>query len=389
MENIIYMDNGATTPMIREVVDIMKYYQEVKFANASSIYNFAMENKIAIDNSRREVAQALMANPSEIFFTSGGTESDNWAIKGAAIKNITKGKHIITSKIEHHAVLNSCEFLEKLGFEVTYISVDSEGYIDIHELEESIRKDTVLVSVMMANNEVGTIEKIEQIGDLCKKRGILFHTDAVQAFGKIHIDVNKIKVDLLSISAHKFNGPKGVGALYIRKGVSIENLIHGGAQERDKRGGTYNTPAIAAMGVATKSAMENMKNHDDKIEKLQSLMIDELLKIEGSFINGPSLHERLIGNINLGFKGIQNETLLMILDDKNICVSAGSACQAGAVEPSHVLIAMGLSEEEARSSIRISLSYLNTEEEVYEVVKVLNEAVERIRKNVEEVKINE
>lgn len=380
MENIIYMDNGATTPVIKEVVDFMRYYEEAKFANASSIYNFAMENKIAIDNSRREVAQTLMANPSEIFFTSGGTESDNWALKGVAIKNMAKGKHIITSKIEHHAVLNSCKFLEKFGFQVTYLSVDREGYIDLQELKESIKKETTLVSIMMANNEVGTIENIEKIGELCKENGILFHTDAVQAFGKIPIDVTKMNVDLLSISAHKFNGPKGIGALYIRKGVNIENLIHGGSQERDRRGGTYNTPAIVAMGLATKLVRENMIIHEEKILKLQSLMIDELLKIEGSFINGPS-SRRLIGNINIGFRGILNETLLMILDDKNICISAGSACQAGAVEPSHVLLAMGLSEDEARNSIRISLSYLNSEEEVYEVVKVIKEAVSRIRKS--------
>lgn len=381
MNNIIYMDNSATTPMIKEVRDIMAYYEEIKYANASSAYNFALENKIAIDNSRREIAKALKASPNEIFFTSGGTESDNWAIKGAAIKNMARGKHIITSQIEHHAVLNSCKFLEKLGFEITYISVDNEGFIDLNELKKSIRKDTILISIMMANNEVGTVEEINMVGDLCRNSGIIFHTDAVQAFGKIPIDVNEMKIDLLSISAHKFNGPKGIGALYIRKGILIENLIHGGSQERDRRGGTYNTPAIAAMGMAAKVSMEQMKSHEEIVLKLQEILIKELLKIEGSYINGPSINKRLIGNVNIGFRGVLNETLLMILDDNNICVSAGSACQAGALEPSHVLSAMGLSESEARNSIRISLSYLNTEKEIYEIVRVIKEAVNKIRRN--------
>ena len=375
---IIYMDNSATTSINEEALKLMDVYERKNFANASSTYNFAMEPKMAIDKSRKIIAEALGARREEIFFTSGGTESDNWAIKGAAFSLMGKGKHIITSCIEHHAVLHSCAFLEKLGFEVTYLKVDKEGFVDLNMLKKSIRKDTILVSIMMANNECGTIENILEIGKICREHGVVFHTDAVQAITHMEIDVNKLNVDMLSISAHKFGGPKGIGALYIKKGINIENLMHGGAQERNRRPGTYNTAAIAAMGLALKLSMENMNDHIKYTKNLRDMMIKSLLEIEGSFLNGP-IDNRLPGNINIGFDKINSETLLMILDEKNICASAGSACSAGAIEPSHVLMALGLSKGQAKSSIRLSLSSKNTEEEVKFVINVIKTAVSSMR----------
>ena len=379
MKKYIYMDNAATTPVKKEVLEEMLPYFSEHYGNASSVYSLGSESKMAIEKSREQVAAALGADKSEIFFTAGGSESDNWAIKGVAYKHREKGNHIITTKIEHHAVLHTCEYLEKQGFEVTYLDVDSDGLIDLDDLKNAIKDTTILISIMFANNEIGTIQPIKEIGQIAKERGILFHTDAVQAMGSIEIDVNDLNVDLLAISAHKFFGPKGVGALYIRKGVRLDNLISGGGQERSKRAGTENLASIVGMGKAIELAYENFQEHSKNLTELRDYAIN---KIENTFdyvkLNGHRT-KRLAGNINFSFEFIEGESLLLMLDMNGIAASSGSACTSGALDPSHVLLAIGLSHEIAHGSLRLSLSDFNTKEEIDYVVEKLVGIVDRLR----------
>lgn len=377
----IYMDYAATTYIKPEVIEEMKLYMDEYFGNASSVYHISRKTKMAIDVSRQRIASAINSNVDEIYFTSGGSESDNWALKGIASAHKVKGKHIITTSIEHHAVINTCKYLEKLGFDVTYLPVNKYGKIELEDLRKAVRNDTIIVSVMFANNEIGTIQPIKQIGEFCRQRKIIFHTDAVQAVGNIQIDVKDMNIDLLSMSSHKFYGPKGVGALYIRKGIRIDNLIHGGSQERGRRAGTYNTPGIVGIGKALDIAVQNLEVQKDRLTKLRDMFIQKLLKIQGTSINGALGEDRLPGNINVSFKGVDAETLLMMLDAGGICVSAGSACSAGALEPSHVLIAIGLTPKLARSSIRFTIGSGTTEEEINYVVEVVKECIGKLREN--------
>ncbi|WP_123053979.1 cysteine desulfurase NifS [Clostridium sp. JN-1] len=381
MSKEIYMDYAATTYIKPEVIEEMKLYIDEYFGNASSVYHISRKTKMAIDASRQRIASAINSNVDEIYFTSGGSESDNWALKGIASAHKVKGKHIITTSIEHHAVINTCKYLEKLGFDVTYLPVNKYGKIELKDLRKAVRNDTIIVSVMFANNEIGTIQPIKQIGDFCRQRKIIFHTDAVQAVGNIQIDVKDMNIDLLSMSSHKFYGPKGVGALYIRKGIRIDNLIHGGSQERGRRAGTYNTPGIVGIGKALDIAVQNLEVQKDRLTKLRDMFIQKLLKIQGTSINGALGEDRLPGNINVSFKGVDAETLLMMLDARGICVSAGSACSAGALEPSHVLIAIGLTPKLARSSIRFTIGSGTAEEEINYVVEVVKECIEKLKDN--------
>lgn len=375
------MDYAATTYMKPEVIKDMKTYMDEYFGNASSIYHISRKTRMAIDISRKRVADAINSNIDEIYFTSGGSESDNWALKGIAFANKDKGKHIITTAIEHHAVINTCKYLEKLGFEITYLPVNKYGMVDLHNLKKAVRKDTILVSVMFANNEIGTIEPVKKIGDFCRHNKIIFHTDAVQAVGNIPIDVKTMNIDLLSMSSHKFYGPKGVGALYIRKGIRIDSLIHGGSQERGRRAGTYNTPGIVGIGKAISIAVKNLEVQKERLTKLRDMFIKELLEIQDTSLNGSPGKERLPGNINVTFKGIEAETLLIMLDSRGIYVSSGSACSAGALEPSHVLIAIGLTESMAKSSIRFTIGSGTTYEEIAYVLEVVKECVNKLRNN--------
>ncbi|AYD40142.1 cysteine desulfurase NifS [Clostridium fermenticellae] len=381
MNREIYMDYAATTYMKPEVIKDMKTYMDEYFGNASSIYHISRKTRMAIDISRKRVADAINSNIDEIYFTSGGSESDNWALKGIAFANKDKGKHIITTAIEHHAVINTCKYLEKLGFEITYLPVNKYGMVDLHNLKKAVRKDTILVSVMFANNEIGTIEPVKKIGDFCRHNKIIFHTDAVQAVGNIPIDVKTMNIDLLSMSSHKFYGPKGVGALYIRKGIRIDSLIHGGSQERGRRAGTYNTPGIVGIGKAISIAVKNLEVQKERLTKLRDMFIKELLEIQDTSLNGSPGKERLPGNINVTFKGIEAETLLIMLDSRGIYVSSGSACSAGALEPSHVLIAIGLTESMAKSSIRFTIGSGTTYEEIAYVLEVVKECVNKLRNN--------
>ncbi|PJI09801.1 MULTISPECIES: cysteine desulfurase family protein [Clostridium] len=373
MKKMIYMDYSATTPVLKEVVNEMMPYFTEYYGNPSSIYSLANKSKIAIDDSKIAISRALNCKPYEVFFTSGGSEGDNWAIIGTAFANRNKGKHIITTSIEHHAVLNSCKFLEKEGFEVTYLPVDSNGFISIDDLKRSIRKDTILVSIMTANNEIGSIQPVDEIGNLCRQRNIIFHTDAVQAAGHLKLDVQKMKVDLLSLSSHKFYGPKGVGILYIKKGTKINNIIYGGGQQRGRRGGTENVPGIVGTAKALQIVSEDLEDESIRQEKLRNLFIEKALEIPCVKLNGVLNQKRLSNNINLCFNGKDGEGILFKLDMEGIAASAGSACQAGAMEPSHVLMAMGISKEEAQSSIRFTIGKFTTEEEVLYVVDKLKE----------------
>lgn len=378
-QRIIYMDHSATTYVRKEVVEAMAPYHAEHFGNPSSIYGIARDSKKAVDAARLQVATALGAEPDEIYFTSGGSESDNWAIKGIAFASRKKGNHIITSKIEHHAVLHTCEYLEKEGFTVTYLPVDQYGLVDPAELEKAITDKTVLISIMYANNEIGTIEPIAELGAIARKYRIPFHTDAVQAIGNIPIDVKAQNIDLLSLSAHKFYGPKGVGALYIRKGMKIDNLIHGGGQERRRRAGTENSAGIVGLGKAIEIATADIEGHNRKIRALRDRLLKGIVStIPHTHLNGHP-EKRLPGNINISFEFIEGESMLLWLDDEGICASTGSACTSGSLEPSHVLLATGLPVEISHGSLRLTLGNVNTDVDVDFVLEVLPKVVSRLR----------
>lgn len=376
---MIYLDNAATTKVNKKVLEsMMPYFSEI-YCNPSAAYSFATKGRIAIEEARNHAAKLIGASDMEIYFTSGGSESDNWAIKAVAESFSDKGKHIITTKIEHHAVLHTCEYLERHGFDITYLNVDSDGKVRLDELKKSIREDTILISVMTANNEIGTIQPVAEIGKIAHEKGILFHTDAVQAYGHIPINVDEMNIDLLSASGHKFNGPKGVGIMYIRKGVKIRSFIHGGSQERGRRAGTYNVPGIAGLGTAAKLAMENMAKRAEKEKELRDYFIDRIsAEIPYTVLNGHR-EDRLPNNINFCFRFVEGESVLIMLDQAGICASSGSACTSGAIDPSHVLRAIGLSDEMAHESLRLTLSYENTKEEIDTVVGELRRIVERLR----------
>lgn len=376
---MIYLDNAATTKVNEKVLEsMMPYFSEI-YCNPSAAYSFAAKGRIAIEEARNHAAKLIGASDMEIYFTSGGSESDNWAIKAVAESFSDKGKHIITTKIEHHAVLHTCEYLERHGFDITYLNVDSDGKVRLDELKKSIREDTILISVMTANNEIGTIQPVAEIGKIAHEKGILFHTDAVQAYGHIPINVDEMNIDLLSASGHKFNGPKGVGIMYIRKGVKIRSFIHGGSQERGRRAGTYNVPGIAGLGTAAKLAMENMAKRAEKEKELRDYFIDRIsAEIPYTVLNGHR-EDRLPNNINFCFRFVEGESVLIMLDQAGICASSGSACTSGAIDPSHVLRAIGLSDEMAHESLRLTLSYENTKEEIDTVVGELKRIVERLR----------
>ena len=376
---MIYLDNAATTKVNKKVLEsMMPYFSEI-YCNPSAAYSFATKGRIAIEEARNYAAKLIGASDMEIYFTSGGSESDNWAIKAVAESFSDKGKHIITTKIEHHAVLHTCEYLERHGFDITYLNVDSDGKVRLDELKKSIREDTILISVMTANNEIGTIQPVAEIGKIAHEKGILFHTDAVQAYGHIPINVDEMNIDLLSASGHKFNGPKGVGIMYIRKGVKIRSFIHGGSQERGRRAGTYNVPGIAGLGTAAKLAMENMAKRAEKEKELRDYFIDRIsAEIPYTVLNGHR-EDRLPNNINFCFRFVEGESVLIMLDQAGICASSGSACTSGAIDPSHVLRAIGLSDEMAHESLHLTLSYENTKEEIDTVVGELKRIVERLR----------
>lgn len=377
-DKTIYMDNSATTPARKEVVEEMIPYLTENFGNPSSIYEIGKISKHAIDKARKKVADALGAEENEIYFTAGGTESDNWAIKGIAFANRNKGKHIITSSIEHHAVLHTCLWLEGQGFEVTYLPVDKYGMVTLEELKNAIRDDTILISIMLANNEIGTIQPVEEIGKIARENRIYFHTDAVQAIGHVPIDVKKMNIDLLSLSGHKFEGPKGCGALYIRKGVKIETLLHGGDQERKRRAGTENVPAIMGLGKAIELAAGKIGETDKNLLALRERLIEGLLKIPKTHLNGHPT-QRLANNVNITFEYIEGESLLLLLNAKGIFASTGSACNSSSLEPSHVLMACGVPHEIVHGSLRLSLGRMNTEKDVDRVLEVLPEIVQKLR----------
>ena len=378
-KKMIYLDNAATTRMRAEVLEAMLPYFCEEYGNPSSVYDFASTPKEALSHARSTIAGAIGATDAEIYFTGCGTEADNWAIIAAAEAYGKNGGHIITSKVEHHAILHTCAYLESRGYRVTYLDVDEFGRVDPSAVEQAICADTILISIMFANNEIGTVEPIEEIGKIAKKHGVLFHTDAVQAFGQIPIDVNQMNIDMLSASAHKLNGPKGVGFLYIRKGVKIKSFIHGGSQERKRRAGTENVAGIVGFGKATEVAMQIMKERIKKEIELRDYLIGRVLKeIPYSRLNGhPS--DRLPGNVNFCFRFIEGESMLMMLDMAGICGSSGSACTSGSLDPSHVLLAIGLPHEIAHGSLRLTLNETNTREEMDYVVENLKRIVENLR----------
>lgn len=379
MEKIIYMDNAATTSVSKAAFNAMVPFYETHFGNPSSIYSIGQTAKNAIEDARKTVALCLGAKINEIFFTSCGSESDNWAIKGVAHAMLKKGKnHIITSKFEHHAVLHTVKALEKEGFSVTYLDVHEDGIVRVGELEQAITNKTALVTIMYANNEIGTIQPIREIGAICRKHKVLFHTDAVQAAGNIKIDVNEQNIDLLSISGHKFHGPKGVGVLFIRNGVSIERLIEGGAQERGQRAGTENVAGIVGLSTALKIACDNMPKRNANLIAMRDKLIENLLKIKHSRLNGHRT-KRLPGNVNLSFSGIEGESLLLMLNANGICASSGSACTSGSLDPSHVLLAIGLPHEIAHGSLRLSLSDENSMDDVDYILEILPPIIDKLR----------
>jgi len=379
MKKRIYVDYAATTPIKKQVLEEMYPFLTADYANPSGTYTIATESRMAIDSARGKVADAINGSKNEIYFTSGGSESDNWAILGTALANSGRGKHIVTTKIEHHAVLHSCQYLEKLGFGLTYLDVDPNGFVDIEQLKDAIREDTILVSVMHANNEVGTIQPIKRIGEICSEKGIIFHTDAVQAIGNIPVDVQELNVDLLSMAAHKFYGPKGVGTLYVKKGTKIDSYIHGGSQERGKRAGTYNTAGIAGMGKAIDLACENLSAEYERLSGLRDRLIGGLLEVAGARLNGAPGLGRLPGNCNISFEGVDGELLLAMLDGSGIYASSGSACSAGSTDPSHVLTAMGISESMAKGSLRITIGSDTGVEDTEFVISKVKENVEKLR----------
>jgi len=378
---MIYADNAATTRLSEKAFEAMKPYFCEYFGNASSLYQLGGQSQKAVDNARMVIAKCLNAQqPSNIYFTSGGSESDNWAIKGAAELGERKGKkHIISSKFEHHAVLHTLEYLEKHGFEVTLLDVHENGIVRPEELEKAIREDTALVTIMFANNEIGTIQPIKELAEVAHKHGVIFHTDAVQAVGTVPIDVQELGIDMLSMSSHKFHGPKGMGALYVRKGIRLPNLIHGGGQERGLRAGTENTAGIVGMSVALQESVEKMAERNIRLEKMRDRLIDGLLKIERSRINGDRI-SRLPGNVNMCFEGIEGESLLLMLDLQGISASSGSACTSGSLDPSHVLLAIGLPHEIAHGSLRLTFSDENTEQDIDDILTAVPQIVDRLRK---------
>ena len=379
MDKFIYLDNAATTKTAPEVVEAMIPYFSENFGNPSSVYEFAGISKKAISESREIIAETLGAQENEIYFTAGGTEADNWALKATAEAYESKGKHIITTKNEHHAILHTGEYLEKRGYEVTYLDVDENGVVKLDQLKKAIRPDTILISVMFANNEIGTIQPIKEIGQIAHEHGILFHTDAVQAFGQIPIHVDECHIDMLSASGHKLNGPKGIGFLYIRKGVKIRSFVHGGAQERKRRAGTENVPGIVGLGKAVERAAATMAERSRKETELRDYLIEKVLKeVPYTRLNGHR-HNRLPNNINFSFQFIEGESLLIMLDMKGICGSSGSACTSGSLDPSHVLLAIGLPHEIAHGSLRLTLGEDITREDLDYVAESVKEIVERLR----------
>ena len=379
-QKLIYLDNAATTRTAPEVAEAMLPYFSEYYGNPSSVYEFSGISKKAVTQAREQIASSIGAKAQEIYFTAGGSESDNWALKAAADALKEKGRHIITSKIEHHAVLHSCEYLEKQGFEVTYLDVDENGVIRLDDLKKAIRPDTILISIMFANNEIGTMEPIREVGQIARERGILFHTDAVQAYGHVPINVDEYQIDMMSASGHKLNGPKGIGFLYIRTGVKIRSFIHGGAQERKRRAGTENVPAIVGFGKAAQMAAEHMEEWADKERELRDYLIQRVLaEVPYTRLNGHRTN-RLPNNCNFAFQFIEGESLLIMLDMAGICASSGSACTSGSLDPSHVLLAIGLPHEIAHGSLRITLSHENTREEMDYVVGEIKRIVERLRR---------
>lgn len=378
MKNV-YMDYSATTYVKPEVLEEMMPYFTEKFGNPSSFYGISRETKRAIDTARQKVAKGLNCDADEIYFTGGGSEADNWAIKGIASAHKNKGNHIITTKIEHHAVLHTCQYLEKNGFDVTYLDVDSEGFINLEDLKNAITDKTILVSIMFANNEIGTIQPIKEIGEICRENKVFFHTDAVQAVGNVPIDVKDMNIDMLSLAGHKIYGPKGIGVLYIKKGIKIDNLIHGGAQEKNRRAGTENIAGIVGLGKAMELATSNIEEHMKKMSVLRDRLIDGLLKIPYTNLNGPRGEKRLPGNVNVRFRFIEGESILLSLDFKGVCASSGSACTSGSLDPSHVLLAIGLPHELAHGSLRLTLGAGSTEEDVDYVLEVTPPIIERLR----------
>lgn len=379
INNVIYMDHAATTPVYPEVIQAMQPYMEESYANPSAIYRPASQAAKAVSTARAAIAERIGALPEEIYFTSGGSESDNWALFSVCEARGFKDCHIITSQIEHHAVINTCKRLEKLGVKVTYLPVSGTGLVDPRKVTENLCPETVMVSVMYANNETGTIEPVSEIGQLLREKKVLFHTDAVQALGHIPIDMNILNADMMSASAHKLGGPKGVGMLYIRKGVPAYPFIHGGAQERGRRAGTVNVPGVIGFAEAVRIATDNLDHNAEKVTRLRDRMISRILaEIPDSVLNGDH-DNRLPGNVNISFKGIEGETLLILLDRAGICASSGSACSTGAIDPSHVLTAIGLDEATARGAVRFTLSEHNTPDEVDRVTDTLKEIIERLR----------
>ena len=379
MDKIIYLDNAATTKTAKEAVDAMLPFFTEHYGNASSIYSLGAESKKAMTQAREIIAESIGATPAEIYFTAGGSESDNWALVATAEAYASKGKHIITSKIEHHAILHTCDYLKTRGYEITYVDVDENGVIKLDELKKAIRPDTMLISVMFANNEIGTIQPIKEIGEIAKEHGILFHTDAVQAYGHVPINVDEDHIDMLSTSGHKINGPKGIGFLYIRKGIKIRSFVHGGQQERSRRAGTENIPGIVGYGAAVKRAFESLTERMNKETRLRDYLIGRIEKeIPYCRLNGDRV-KRLPNNVNFSFQFIEGESLLIMLDMKGICASSGSACTSGSLDPSHVLLAIGLPHEIAHGSLRLTLSEENTKEEIDYVVDSIKEIVNKLR----------
>lgn len=379
MSKLIYLDNAATTNVAPEVFDAMKPYFTDCYSNPSAIYSFADESKKAVDEARETIAEVIGARPEEIYFTGGGSESDNWALKATAEAYASKGRHIITSKIEHHAILHTAQWLEKQGYEITYLDVDENGVVDLEQLKNAIRPDTILISIMAANNEIGTIQPLKEIGAIAHEHGVLFHTDAVQAFAHVPINVDEMNIDMLSASGHKIHGPKGIGIMYIRKGVKIRSFIHGGAQERSRRAGTHNVPGIVGMAEAARLASAKLEESAQYQSRLRDHLIERVLtEIPYSRLNGHRTN-RLPNNANFCFRFIEGESMLILLDQNGICASSGSACTSGSLDPSHVLLAIGLPHEIAHGSLRLTLSDATTMEDIDYTVDRLKEIIERLR----------
>lgn len=379
MNKLIYLDNAATTKTAPEVVQAMLPWFTESYGNPSSIYSLGTESKKAVSEAKDIIADSLGAASNEIYFTAGGSEADNWALKAAAEAYASKGKHIITSKIEHHAILHTCEYLEKKGCEITYVNVDENGIVKLDELEKAIRPDTILISIMFANNEIGTIQPIQEIGEIAARHNVLFHTDAVQAYGQLPINVDECHIDMLSASGHKLNGPKGIGFLYIRKGIKIRSFIHGGQQERGRRAGTENVPGIVGMGAAAKRAFSMLEEKTARETELRDYLIEQIEKeIPYCRLNGDR-HRRLPNNVNFSFRFVEGESLLIMLDMKGICASSGSACTSGSLDPSHVLLAIGLPHEIAHGSLRLTLNEENKKEEMDTTVAAIREIVTKLR----------